>query len=176
MIYLRSVTPSCTNLPRLQRASPPRSAPRNCVCCVCRPCTARCRGGLHGRPSLLHVSISILLPVVWQKCTPAHRTGVWAAAPRLEPSGPHNAVHAINIVGRGALSGPYCWSCNTRCLALGVLSGVRCCFTSFLRRLIIAKTSYLRASRTQDRYYLSNAALASNTFRTKQPHRTLLFS
>jgi hypothetical protein len=58
-------------------------------------------GGLHGRPSLLHVSISILLPVVWQKCAPAHRTGVWAAAPRVEPSGPYTAVHSINDAGKG---------------------------------------------------------------------------
>ena len=85
--------------------------------------------------SLLHVPILILFPVVWQECTPAHRTRVWAVAPRVEPSGPYTAAHSMKVAGKDAFYGPYRWSCNPRCPIPGVLSGVRCCSMSFLNRL-----------------------------------------
>ena len=57
----------------------------------------------------------------------------------MSHSGPYTAAHSINAAGKVALDGPYCWTCGPRCLVVGVLSGVRCCFMSFLNRLIVER-------------------------------------
>ncbi|KAM0716492.1 hypothetical protein Q7P37_007937 [Cladosporium fusiforme] len=101
MIYLRFHTaPSCSGLPRLQRASAPGDLRLEIACVASADPALR---ALHGHPSLLHVSIPVLLlPDDLQRCTPAHHTGVWADGPRVEPSGPLTAVRSITVVGKDA--------------------------------------------------------------------------
>ena len=71
----------------------------------------------------------------------------------MSHSGPYTAAHSINAAGKVALDGPYCWTCDPGCLVVGVLSGVRCCFMSFLNRLIV------------ERYHISTPP-SSNTARS----------
>lgn len=77
VLHLRSAAPpSCTDLSRLQRASAPGDL-RLEIACVLLPPTLQCVCVRATWPSLLapRLDFSVLLPHVWQRCTPAHRTG-----------------------------------------------------------------------------------------------------
>lgn len=119
VLHLRSASPpSCTDLPRLQRASAPGDLRLEIACLLLPPtlqCVCVCVRATW--PSLLapRLDLSVLLPHVWQRCTPAHRTGVWApACPRVEPSGPFTAVRSITVVGKDASRGPFLWSSQSQ--------------------------------------------------------------
>lgn len=119
VLHLRSAAPpSCTDLPRLQRASAPGDLRLEIACVLLPPalqCVCVCARATW--PSLLapRLDFSVLLPHVWQRCTPAHRTGVWApACPRVEPSGPFTAVRSITVVGKDASRGPFLWSSQSQ--------------------------------------------------------------
>ena len=109
-----------------------RSAPRDCVCCVCcicRPCTAQTRTAArrHACPpcSVLHaLDLQSHFQTSGRNVRQRIAPGFGLLLHGLSLLGPYTAVHSINTAGKDVPSGPYCWSCDPKCLVPGVLSGV----------------------------------------------------
>ena len=100
-----------------------------CVCCICRPCTAQTRTAArrHACPpcSVLHaLDLQSHFQTSGRNVRQRIAPGFGLLLHGLSLLGPYTAVHSINTAGKDVPSGPYCWSCDPKCLVPGVLSGV----------------------------------------------------
>jgi hypothetical protein len=157
----------------------------SCVCCVCQPCTAQARTAArrHAYPpcSVLHpLDLQSHSQTSGRNARQRIAPGFGLLLHGLSPLGPYTAVHSINTAGKDVSSGPYCWSCDPKCLVPGVLSGVLVLLRH--RSSIVSqgccKNSDISTttSRLHGGHALLKAIITSPLYTIKQPHRTIAFS